>query len=40
MEETQKKEGKNKIFGEFHVGERYDINDWLTMSTCCIFIIK
>lgn len=37
VEETVKKEFKLRLFGEFHLGERYDINDWMTMSTCCIF---
>lgn len=35
-EETKKY--KNKIYGKFHIGEKYDINDWMTMSSSGIFL--
>ena len=33
------KETRYKVIGEFDFNERYDINDWITMSTCCILSI-
>ena len=39
MEEIGKKDAKYRFCGQFHLGERYDINDWMTMSTCCIHFL-
>lgn len=27
------KENKYKLYGEFHIGDHYDINDWMTMPS-------
>lgn len=26
-----------KFFGEYHIGEEYDISEWLTYPGCCVF---
>eukprot|EP00826_Nyctotherus_ovalis_P064401 TRINITY_DN9446_c0_g2_i1.p1 TRINITY_DN9446_c0_g2~~TRINITY_DN9446_c0_g2_i1.p1 ORF type:complete len:251 (+),score=74.62 TRINITY_DN9446_c0_g2_i1:155-907(+) len=40
IEESRRKETKNRIYGKFYIGEKYDINDWMTMSTSAVYQCK